>query len=92
MLVQFLRVIMVKTDNLKEDILQVLSKYSKTIDQVYEILPSHHLIDDLAIKSAQMIDVILEIEEKYDIEVEPEDIDNMFTVDDIEKNLVKYLK
>lgn len=69
----------------REDIQTMLVEVLKnfTTDQkVWEspVTGDTELIKDLKIKSARIVDVILEIEDRLDIEVDPDEMDNMFTV------------
>ncbi|MBO7133405.1 MAG: hypothetical protein J6W06_04520 [Bacteroidales bacterium] len=41
------------------------------------------LKDDLKINSARVVDIVLDLEEKFDIEISDEDIEKMKTVKDV---------
>lgn len=44
------------------------------------ISPATHLIDDLKINSAHLVDIILDAEEAFDIEIDDESAEKMLTV------------
>lgn len=39
-----------------------------------------HFIDDLKVNSAHLVDIVLDLEDEYDIEIEDEALENMLTV------------
>ena len=47
---------------------------------VDDITPNSHLINELNINSANLVDVVLDIEDKYDIEIDNESMDKMLNV------------
>ena len=72
----------VKNEN-KEKIIEILKKY--TFDEkVWEnFTPEMNIKDDLKINSARVVDIVLDLEECFDIEISDEDIEKMKTVKDV---------
>lgn len=67
-----------KTNELKE----ILKPYVRN-EQAFENLDANtHFINDLEINSANLVDVILDVEDKYDIEIDNESMEKMQTVKD----------
>ena len=50
--------------------------------QVAEATESTNILEDLKVNSARLVDVILDLEDEFDIEVEDEDADAVNTVGD----------
>ena len=68
---------------MQEKIIEILKKY--TFDEkVWEnFTPEMNLKDDLKINSARVVDIVLDLEECFDIEISDEDIEKMKTVKDV---------
>lgn len=63
-------------DQLKE----IIKKYMPNPEQLNEVTPGTDFIRDLNINSADLIDVILDIEEEYDIVISDEGMQQMLSV------------
>ena len=48
---------------------------------VDDIAPSSHLINELNINSANLVDVVLDVEDHFDITIEDDEIEKMETVE-----------
>ena len=68
---------------MQEKIIEILKKY--TFDEkVWEnFTPQMSLKDDLKINSARVVDIVLDLEECFDIEISDDDIEKMKTVKDV---------
>lgn len=72
---------MENTESYKE-ILEIINPYlpedidPKSVDQ------ESHLINELNINSAHLVDIVLDLEDRYDIQLEDEDMQKMQTVGD----------
>ena len=53
-----------------------------------KVTPEASIVDDLGADSLDVVDLIMSLEEEFDIEVPDEDVENMKTVGDI----VKYIE
>lgn len=62
-----------------KDIIQV---YLPDDVSVIDIQPSSNFISELNINSANLVDIILDVEDAFDIRLENEDMDKMQTVQD----------
>ncbi|WP_419211646.1 acyl carrier protein [Maribacter sp. X9] len=49
---------------------------------VADIGPGSHFVNDLNINSANLVDIVLDVEDAFDIRLENEDMDQMQTVND----------
>ncbi len=63
-------------------IVDILSKYSKTEINMETISMETSILDDLKINSARLVDIVLDFEDEFDIEVDDDDADKVATVGD----------
>jgi len=57
-----------------------------------DITPEAELIGDLGINSLELADLVLQCEEKFDVEIADEDIHSFVTVGDVAEYLEKNVK
>lgn len=67
-------------DQIKAEIRKVLEPYVMQKDLLDNLSDEVQLIQDLKINSAHVVDIVLDIEEKYDIIIDDESINKMNTV------------
>ena len=48
-----------------------------------QIVPEAHIIDDLGADSLDTVEIVMRLEDTFDIQIEDEDSEEMFTVQDI---------
>jgi len=76
-------------EDLKKELYEVLYTFTKVKEIV--INDEMDLVKDLKIKSAKLIDIALVFESRYNIDIDVEDMDEMFTVQAVFETLEKYL-
>ena len=69
-------------ENVKTDLLEIIKPYLPEEIGVQEVSEEKHLINDLKINSAHIVDIVLDIEDKFDIMIEDDAIGEMNTVQD----------
>ena len=69
-------------DEVLKKIVGILSKYSKTEINMENISMETSILDDLKINSARLVDIVLDFEDEFDIEVDDDDADKVATVGD----------
>lgn len=68
---------------MEERIIEILKKYTFD-DKVWDnFTPEMNLKDNLKINSARIVDIVLDMEEQFDIEISDAEIERMKTVQDI---------
>lgn len=72
---------MKNTDSYKE-LLEIISPYLPEDIDPGAIDQNSHLINELNINSAHLVDIVLDLEDRYDILLEDEDMQKMQTVGD----------
>jgi len=68
------------TEELMESLKKVVKPYVKSEEGFKNITASSDLINDLKINSANLIDVILDIENEFDIVIDNASMEKMLTV------------
>ncbi len=58
----------------------IIAPYVQDEEAFKELSESTDFVKDLKINSANLVDIILDIEDKFDIRLENEDMEQMFTV------------
>lgn len=69
-------------ENVKTDLLEIIKPYLPDEIEVKEVSEEKHLINDLKINSAHIVDIVLDIEDKFDIMIDDDAIGEMNTVQD----------
>jgi len=69
-------------ENVKFDLLEIIKPYLPEEIEVQEVSEEKHLINDLKINSAHIVDIVLDIEDKFDIMIDDDAIGEMNTVQD----------
>ena len=61
---------------------EIIGVYAKDKDALDSATDETNILQDLKVNSARLVDVILDFEDAFDIEVEDEDADNVNTIGD----------
>lgn len=67
-------------EQIKDELKEIIGDYVTEKDLLPSLNEQHELIADLKINSAHIVDIVLDIEDKYDIMIEDEAIGKMGTV------------
>ena len=59
---------------------EIIKPYVEEVQKLEQIDESTKFIDDLAINSANLVDIILDVEDVYDIRIENEEMEQMLDV------------
>lgn len=68
---------------MEEKIIEILKKYTFDNKVWDNFTPEMNLKDDLKINSARIVDIVLDMEEQFDIEISDAEIEKMKTIQDI---------
>ncbi len=63
-----------------EQVVKILTPYVKSQEALDAVGLSTHILDDLKVNSARLVDVVLEFEDAFDIEIADDDVDKVETV------------
>ncbi len=67
---------------IREKIVEIIGTYAKDKEALASVSDETNILEDLKVNSARLVDVILDLEDAFDIEVEDEDADKVNTVGD----------
>ena len=67
-------------DEIFEQVVKILTPYVKNQEALDAVTLSTHILDELKVNSARLVDVVLEFEDAFDIEIADEDVDSVETV------------
>lgn len=70
-------------DKLENEVKAIIEKYAFDKELVRNSNSNSKIISDLKINSARIVDIILDIEEKYDIMIEDNYLEKMITIADV---------
>jgi acyl carrier protein len=63
-----------------EKVIKILTPYVKNQEALEGVTLATHILDDLKVNSARLVDVVLEFEDAFDIEIDDDDVDKVETV------------
>lgn len=66
----------------------IVAPYAQNQEKLKEFDDSKHFIQDLEVNSANLVDIILDVEDEFDIEIDNDSMEGMLTVEDA-KNIIR---
>ncbi len=63
-----------------EKVVKILTPYVKDQEALAGVTLETHILDELKVNSARLVDVVLEFEDAFDIEIADEDVDSVEAV------------
>ncbi len=63
-----------------EKVVKILTPYVKNQQALDSVSKATHILDELKVNSARLVDVVLEFEDVFDIEIADDDVDKVETV------------
>ncbi|HPX75211.1 MAG: phosphopantetheine-binding protein [Bacteroidales bacterium] len=70
-------------EKIKKECIEILKKYTFNQEVWENFNDKSSIIDDLKINSARIVDIIIDIEEKYNIEITDDELDKLKCFQDI---------
>ncbi len=67
-------------DEVFERVVKILTPYVKNQAALDGVGLKTHILEDLKVNSARLVDVVLEFEDAFDIEIADDDVDSVETV------------
>lgn len=65
-----------------EKVVTILSPYAKNAEALKAVSPASHILEDLKVNSARLVDVVLAFEDEFGIEIADDEVDEVNTVGD----------
>ncbi|EAP86536.1 MULTISPECIES: acyl carrier protein [Croceibacter] len=75
-----------------EKLKSIITVYLPEDVEVNDITKDSHLMNELNINSAHLVDIVLDIEDEFNIEISNDDIEQMQTVEDAIQAIERKLK
>jgi acyl carrier protein len=69
-------------DETLSKVMEIIGRYAKNKDAIDGATEDTNILEDLKVNSARLVDVILDFEDEFDIEVDDDDADAVNTVGD----------
>lgn len=80
------------SEEIRTKVVDILNKYIFD-KKIWNKVPENpKIISDLKINSARIVDVVLDIEENYGIDIDENTLERIFTLDDIVKIILEKTK
>lgn len=70
-------------------VVELITPFCKNEEALASVSAETDILQDLQVNSARLVDIVLEFEDQFDIEVEDEAADNIRTVGDAVKLIVE---
>jgi acyl carrier protein len=70
----------VEQSEIFERVVKILTPYVKNHGALEGVQLGTHILDELKVNSARLVDVVLEFEDAFDIEIDDDDVDKVETV------------
>jgi acyl carrier protein len=64
------------------DVVNIIKDYVKDQTKLENVAMETSILDDLNVNSARLVDIIIQFEDTFDIEIEDDDADNIRTIGD----------
>ena len=76
--------------NVYDNVINIISKHAKNQDALKSISEQTNILNDLQVNSARLVDIVMDFEDTFDLEISDEDADKIETIGDA-VSLVKKL-
>lgn len=73
-----------------DNVVTIISKHAKNEAALSSMTETTNILNDLQVNSARLVDIVLDFEDKFDLEISDEDADKIHTIGDA-VNLVEKL-
>lgn len=78
--------------SIHKTIIEILTKYAFNKSLIQRASPSSNMVKDLKINSARIVDIILDIEDEFQIEIDNQSLEKIKTINDLTKIIKDGLK
>ena len=64
------------------NVVSIVSKHAKNEEALQNLNRETHILNDLQVNSARLVDIVLDFEDKFDLEISDDDADGINTIGD----------
>ncbi len=68
-------------DTILKDLVAIISPYCKS-DALKDVVKETRFIEDLGVNSARLVDIVIDIEDKFNVSIDDESADKIRTIGD----------
>lgn len=69
-------------ETIYEDVVGIISKHARNQDALANLSEKTNILNDLQVNSARLVDIVLDFEDKFDLEISDDDADKIQTIGD----------
>ena len=74
-----------ESDQIRERVIEILAPFVKDRSALEQATSGTNMLDDLKVNSARFVDIVLAIEDAFDIEIDDDELDSVNTIGDCVK-------
>jgi acyl carrier protein len=74
--------LIMEANEIYENVVSIISKHARNEDALKAISMETHILDDLKVNSARLVDIVLDFEDRFNLEISDEAADQIYTVGD----------
>jgi acyl carrier protein len=71
-----------QTQEIRERVIEILTPFVKERSALEQATSETNMLDDLKVNSARFVDIVLAIEDAFDIEIADDELDSINTIGD----------
>ncbi len=70
------------SEQIRKQVIEILTPYVKDRSALEQATSETNMLDDLKVNSARFVDIVLAIEDAFDIEISDDELDSVNTIGD----------
>ena len=71
-----------ESEQIRERVIEILTPFVKDRSALEQATSDTNMLDDLKVNSARFVDIVLSIEDAFDIEISDDELDSLNTIGD----------
>ena len=80
-----------ETTDIYQNVVSIISKHAKNQEALKSMGEQTHILNDLQVNSARLVDIVLDFEDAFDLEISDDDADEISTIGDAVRLVEKLL-
>lgn len=81
-----------ETNEIYNNIVSIVSKHARDEEALKNLSMDTHILNDLKVNSARLVDIVLDFEDRFDMEISDDDADRINTIGDAVEMVKAQLK
>ncbi|MFW7380558.1 MAG: phosphopantetheine-binding protein [Oligoflexus sp.] len=71
-----------ETNEIYDNIVNIVTKHARNEEALKTLSMDTHILNDLKVNSARLVDIVLDFEDRFDMEISDDDADRISTIGD----------